>query len=1628
MNHTAAPPRRVAALRPDRAQRHEPFPLTDIQHAYWIGRDSTLELGNVSCHAYFEWCLAALDITRLERAWNRIVARHDMLRAIVERDGRQRILPQVPHYPIHVEDLSALPEPAREARLLAIRRALQQRVPDAARWPLFAIQATRLSPSELRLHIDLDLLTVDVQSFHIILGELERLYADPDTALPPLELSFRDYVLGRGAFGDAARYAADRAWWMERLPSLPPAPQLPLAVAPHSIARPDFVRRHATVPAESWRRFEGFAARRNLTASGALLAAYAEVLAQWSRQDSFCLNLTHFHRERLHPEVDGMVGDFTSVVLVPRSVPEAGASFAVRARQMQKETWSALAHRSFSGIEVIRELGRRDGHGRGTPMPVVFTSLLGLDIDALVSPGGDGPPLLPEPEIVYTATPQVWFDHQAMVRRGALVFNWITIDALFPEGMVAAMFDAYVALLHRLCDDEASWGAPVPALLPPPQQAIRAQANATARDISAKRLEDGFLARAAADPGRVALLWRDEAWAYGRLAAASAVVATRLRARGVAPGGRVVLSLPRGPVQIAAVLGILRAGAAYVPVATDIPPERLRIILEDVGAAALVTARKDIAWPVLIAPDGEGDAPPPEPTGTPEDLAYILYTSGSTGRPKGVAIRHAAAWNTVADINDRLGLGAADRVLALSSLGFDLSVYDIFGSLAAGGAIVLCEEGRHLDPRHWLVLLRQHRVTVWNSVPALLDLLLDAVAEGEALPLRAALLSGDWIPLGQPKRLRAAAPGARFIAMGGATEASIWSNLLEVERVPPHWRSIPYGFPLANQSYRVLDREGRDRPDWVAGDLHIGGAGLADGYWNDAVLTARAFVTAADNGERLYRTGDLARYWPDGTLEFLGREDTQVKIAGHRIELSEIEAVLAEAPGVREAVAAVVERDAGTRQLAAFVLEEREPAPPPPDAPAIAAAAEQAEAGAAAEELQRVRAFQAAADRVARIAVTRALAELEGGKLQPDPRFAVLLRQWRCLPAETGDLDAACEALRRLPAWPRAELLAGWIIACAHRAGDLIAGRQAPLELLFPGAGLQHADSLYRHNPAAERLGEVAAAMLGAAQRSNPLHVLEVGGGVGSATAPLLRALEGPGLHYHFTDVSLFFLDAARERFGASAALSVGRFDINQDPATQALPRESFGLIVASNVLHDAQDLPRTLGWLRGLLAPGGRLLLVEATANTPVQMITGGFLEGFAAFADFRREVGLPLLDRAQWQDALDRAGFDLLHAAGDRLAIGQHVFLAQRRGGVDPAVLRRHAASRLPGYMVPAYLRVVDNLPLSANGKVDRKALTALLPTTKAEAGQKAGRAPETPTERRLATIWSALLATPIRSAEADFFRSGGDSLLAIRLVQRVREAFGHDLPMRSVFDRPVLADLAAAIDGGISGTVGDARPLLLLFPGSDGSPQIFAGLEAAMGDAAEVLVLDIASRDPAPFARDPFAEATMLAAEALRQRSAGGAVMMGGWSSGAVLAAAAAERLQAEGTPIAGLVLLDPVDWRRHEAFADRAQALAHQAPQWLREVVAAQLGALAAFRPAPLACPALCLWAGRREPGWPPPEPAWAAVLAGPRRDLRIDTDHWSLLRDADSLAAMAPAIRGFLEALATGMADEPEPTP
>ncbi|MCG3150422.1 MAG: Anguibactin system regulator [Verrucomicrobiae bacterium] len=448
-----------------------------------------------------------------------------------------------------------------------------------------------------------------------------------------------------------------------------------------------------------------------------------------------------------------------------------------------------------------------------------------------------------------------------------------------------------------------------------------------------------FLVRAREHPDDFAVITPHYRLTYGDLHRRALQISQRLQTTDVLPNTLVAVVMNKGWEQIVAVLGVLYAGAAYLPISADLPAERRSHLLRHGEVKAVLTqgmVDRATVWPAdvqVIRVDEEGEAATdfPAPRQQPEDLAYVIYTSGSTGMPKGVMIEHRSALNTILDMNRRFGITATDRVLSVSALSFDLSVYDIFGMLAAGGAIVLPAAEDSRDPAHWAELVLKEGVTIWNSAPALMNLYCDHVATQPALAarsLRWVWLSGDWIPLKLPARIRSLSPQTQICSLGGATEASIWSILFPIDSVAPAWKSIPYGRPMENQTVQVLDADLEPAPLLTAGEIYIGGLGVARGYWRDPEKTADRFIRHPKTGARLYRTGDRGRCLPDGNIELLGRVDFQVKIRGFRIELDEIEATLRQHPGLTAAVVTAYGKRLGEQSLAAYVVA-RDTAPTP---------------------------------------------------------------------------------------------------------------------------------------------------------------------------------------------------------------------------------------------------------------------------------------------------------------------------------------------------------------------------------------------------------------------------------------------------------------------------------------------------------------------------------------------------------------------------------------------------------------------------------------------------------------------------------------------------------------------------
>ncbi|MGN9841243.1 amino acid adenylation domain-containing protein [Nonomuraea sp. H19] len=1416
------------AVTPDPGARFEPFPLTDVQAAYLVGRTEAVRYGGVACHVYLEVNYPDLDPQRVEAAWNRLIERHDMLRVVVSADGYQRVLPAVEHLTVAATDLRGAPEARVGSAFETVRAEMGHRVYDTTRWPLFDLRVTRADERAV-LHLSMDFLVADWASIWLLLGEFEALHTDPAGELPEPDLRFRDYLLAELRLRETDRYQRDRDYWMARLDDLPPAPELPVIEQTGS-PPPVFRRRFLRLDSTAWDGLKRRAQKRGLTPTAAVLTAYAAVIERWSRSPRFSLNLTVLNRLPLHPHVPRVVGDFTSVSLLAVD-GDSGASFAERATATSGQLFDDLDHRLCSGVEVLRELARRRGR-EAALMPVVFTSAIGLG-DAATGERAAGR----LDGFGITQTPQVFIDCQAMDDADGLQVNWDVREGVFPEGVAGDMFDAFEALLRRLATTDAAWDSGEPLPLPDWQERARARVNDTAAPLPGSLLHEAFLARAAAMPGRPAVVGPLGSATYGELAGRAAAVAAALREAGCGAGQRVAIVMEKGVDQVSAVLGTLLAGAVYLPVDTIQPPLRRAAILADAGVRHLLTqsAVDDAAdWPdgvEVIAVDRLAAHPAPAAAvgGDPDAPAYVIYTSGSTGRPKGVVISHRAAGNTVADINRRFGVTADDRVLGLANLGFDLSVYDIFGPLSAGGALVYPDAGRRADPSHWAELIGEHGVTVWNSVPALMQMLVTYLDSEPALApasLRLALLSGDWIPITLPDEVRRHMPGLTQISLGGATEAAIWSIYHPIGPLDDGWRSVPYGIPLANQGFRVLDRSMRDCPVWVAGELYISGAGLAEGYLGDEEQTAHRFVTHPVDGQRLYRTGDLGRYRPGGEIEFLGREDTQVKVRGHRIELGEIEAALLEHPAV--AAAGVVVDDSGAERALLGVVETARVAVP--DTPGIGrmgdlvrAAADRAAGGVRRDQVE---AYVERLDRAVLSSMAYALHRLgvstSGEEAMTaagiDPRHHWLVRRWLDVLTRSGAIEGSVDGDTVARHWKDAAaawtadlgspLFLDYLSRNAERLPDLLTGRQDPVALLFPEGGFDVADSLYRENAMARYLNQAVAATVHriAAGRAEdrPLRILEAGAGTGGTTQGVLAALAGFDVEYLFTDVSPYFLPEARSRYGEHPGISFGVFDVDSPCRPQGLAPNSYDVVLAAGVLENARDVEAALLGLTELVAPGGWLVITEPTREHPWILASQAFM--MTPPEDARRTGGPSYLDRDGWLDLLAKAGAgDVLCLPGDDHSLAPqrlHMFAARMKGDRAPVTageLAAFLAQRLPGHMVPAHLQIVDALPLTANGKVDRRTLAGWRPVSTA-ASPAAVEEPADAFEAALSQLWAAALALPGVGRTQSLFDCGADSLIMARMAGKLREevpeaaGIPFDTLLRHMLSAPTVAALAA------------------------------------------------------------------------------------------------------------------------------------------------------------------------------------------------------------------------------------------
>lgn len=903
--------------------------LSDVQYAYLLSELGGYSLGGPALF-YEEYTCERFDLIAFSRALHQLMSRHEMLRATFDASGTLRVHSDLP-VPLSYHSLRGLSEDVCRERLAASRDECFSRATPLVDAAPFAVRVFTLDRQTI-VQVLGRLLAMDPISSEIFSRELRALLAGQQ--LPPLSYTFRDYRDDAERRKELPEYIAARAYWLDRLDVLPAPPELPQV---RDMRNPDplLIRRVFTMPADLSTALTLAAKRNGLTPTMAVGTAFCELLRHWARIPRFTINVMDDERQSAHPDVSKVIGSFSSVMLLECAPGPQDRTFLDRARTWRSQLVRDLRHAAFSGLSVTRELNQRNGGSGDALLPIVFMSTLGGDDhstgDFLEQPGWQrlGRSV---------RTPQVALEHHLSMVDGRLVVQWDTADDIFVPGLIDDMFAAYEALLTQLATSEDAWHAESFDLTPAVQSEIRDRTNDTDAAAAPLTLNELFEQQVERCPEAAAVITPTVQVTYAQLHRRASAIATALLARSIGSGDLVGVMAPRGPDQVAAAFGVMMAGAAYVPISPQWPDADrqqvaricgLRLLLVGDGVVTPKVPVEVETLELATAISAHARAPAVASTRDSESLAYVIFSSDDNGISKGVMVKHAAASNTVIDINERFAIGPSDRVLAVSPDVSDLSVWDVFGMLAAGGAVVMPDPAAAIEVTHLHELALCHDVTIWNSVPAYLAMFVEFVRSGgrSRLPaLRLALVRGDWVPLTLGRDLQDAAPNAVCVRLGGATEASIWSNLYQVPTTPPaDWVSVPYGFPMRNQRLHVLDAGLRDRPDWVPGEIHIAGRGLAEGYLDSPQLTASAFIPYPRTGETVYRTGDWGRYWPDGTLEFLGHKDQPVKVNGHHVKLAEIEAALVAHPAVSDAV--VVTRRGGHGVcVVGFAASENDPA------------------------------------------------------------------------------------------------------------------------------------------------------------------------------------------------------------------------------------------------------------------------------------------------------------------------------------------------------------------------------------------------------------------------------------------------------------------------------------------------------------------------------------------------------------------------------------------------------------------------------------------------------------------------------------------------------------------------------
>ncbi|MDE9555583.1 amino acid adenylation domain-containing protein [Xenorhabdus bovienii] len=916
----------------EQVNRHQPLPLSFAQQRLWF----LSQLDPAASLAYHMSVVlrltGQLDRDALTTALDRLVARHESLRTrfvLIEGQPCQHIDPADVSFALSCQDLRPL-NPAMHTRRIAELSALEAQTPfDFVRGPLIRGQLLQLTDESHMLLLTQHHIIADAWSVGVLVHELGALYraaldghGDP---LPSLPIQYVDYAVWQRNGLQETVLTEQRDFWCTQLQDAPTLLTLPTD-RPRPLVQ-TYVGDQVSFQLDTTllASLKELGQRHHTTLFMTVLTAWSIVLARLSGQDDIVIGTPVANRP--HQELEGLIGFFVNTLAL-RVTPGEAPRVADLLAQVRERALAAYAHQDLPFEQVVEALQPE----RSLSYSPIFQVMLTLNNTPAQDLALPGLQLSPVEQARYSAH----FDLTLSLTETetGLTGDLEYASDLFDPTTVERMIEYFKQVLTEMGADATQAIARLPILPASERQQLLTDFNATQADFPQDALiHQLFESQAAHSPDATAVVFEDQTLSYGELNRRANRLAHHLIALGVRPDDRVAICIERSPELVVSLLAVLKAGGAYVPLDPDYPAERLAYMLDDAAPVALLilTAQVNkLASPVpTVVLDAQEPSLAAQPTHNPDaqalgltsrHLAYVIYTSGSTGLPKGVMVEHRNVLRLIIN-NGFADIGPDDCIAHCANVSFDAATWEVWTGLVHGARILLIPEKTLLQPDYFGQCLSSKGVSALFLTTALFNQYASLIAPSLS-GLRYVLFGGEQADIRPAISLRTDYPPQHLLHVYGPTETTTFATAYEIPLTEGEERKIPIGQPIANTRIYILDTQGQPVPLGVAGEIHIAGAGVARGYLNRPELTAECFLTdpfSTDPDARMYKTGDLGRWLPDGNIEYLSRNDFQVKLRGFRIELGEIEAQLMQCHGVREAVVLVREDELSHKRLVAYL-------------------------------------------------------------------------------------------------------------------------------------------------------------------------------------------------------------------------------------------------------------------------------------------------------------------------------------------------------------------------------------------------------------------------------------------------------------------------------------------------------------------------------------------------------------------------------------------------------------------------------------------------------------------------------------------------------------------------------------